>query len=789
MSVDLRAQPVEILDVTPQHPPGRIRSGRSAHIESVAAVAGAAALLLAPTQPVGIAVVDGVYRALFASALVWFAARARRTTWGLLIIGSAVGAATLLSQVFVLAALAIFGRSLHSRRRTALTGASIAALCLPALFTQGAGPLWRLTDGLVGDPFGTSTLVTAIVTAPVFRTGWRSISRRRRRTIRRRARRVGILALAVIAASGIVCLAALPAMLNGLRLTQIAADDATSGNLQAATEGLEEAHERWSQANSIVSGPWMLPARLIPIAGQNVRAAQVVTGQASALTQAAAAVTARVRPDALVVSGALNIEEVDAITPAMDAFAATAERAAERISAVNGPWLLPTIDDRVARAEEVLVPSSGVIGAAAEGLHVARDLLGGSEPSHLLVALTTPSEARGAGGFVGSWVVLRAEDGRLEIAEHYRSGALNTLLEANDAELNSDVDYQTRYGRFAIERHIQDVTISPDFPSVAAVASDLFRQATGQRVDAVIQLDPYVLQQLLGFSGPIDTGDFTLTGANAANELLIEQYQRYADDEDGREAALQMLMDTLAARLLDSPPDPIAFALELAPLADQNRINLWLANDDGSTARRLGLAGEFEIGEQDTFALVHQNAGQNKIDSFLERTVDVESILDIDAQRIDHYVTVTLDNSATASELPDAIVASNDQGLVRGTNRMTLSTYSSHPLREARLNGEPVPVESDTEFGLAVYSLVLELEAGEFATLDLHYEGSLQSDDTYSILLGAQPLVDADLVRWHVRAADGTRIDPPENWSTHRDGVRWSGVLDRDTEFSFDIVG
>ncbi len=789
MTVDLRAQPVEILDVTPQHPSGRVRSGRSARIELLAGVAAAGAFALGTTAPVGIALADGLYRAVFAAALVWFGARARRATWGFLIIGAAIGAATLLAQLFTVAALAIFGRSLHSRRRTALTGASIAALCLPALFTQGAGPFWRLTSGVIGDPFGTSAVLAAVATAPIFRTGWRSISRRRRRSIRQRARRVGLGALAVIAASGIVCLAALPTMLNGLHLTQVAADDATNGNLERATQGLEDAHERWSRANRLVSGPWMLPARLLPIAGQNVRAAQVVTGQASALTDAAAEVTDRVRPDELVVDGALNIDEVDAITPAMDAFAATADRAADRISAVNGPWLIPPINERVARAEEVLVPASGMIGASAEGLHVARDLLGGDDQSHVLVALTTPSEARGAGGFVGSWVVLVAEDGRVAVEDHYRSKALNDLLEENNAELHADEDYLNRYGRFSIERHMQDVTISPDFPSVAAVAADLFEQATGQNIDAVVQLDPFVLQQLLAFSGPIDTGDFTLTGANAANELLVEQYSRYAEDEEGREAALQVMADTLAGRLLESPPDPIAFAMELAPLADQNRINLWLAGDDGSTTRRLGLAGEFEIGEQDTFAVVHQNAGQNKIDSFLERTIDLESVLDVEAQIIDHYVTITLDNSATTDRLPDAIVASNDQGLVRGTNRMTLSTYSNHPLRSARLNGEPVPIESDTEFGLAVYSLVLDLEPGEFATLDMHFHGALAEDSTYGMHLGAQPLVDADLVRWHVRTLDGTRIDPPDGWTTHRDGARWSGVLDRDTDFSFDIGG
>jgi len=612
MSIDLQAPAVEILDVTPRHPSGRLRSSRSGRVELLAVFAAAVAATIGTTAPVGIDLADGVYRALFAGALVWFSARSRRTSWGLLIVGSSIAAATLVAQVLVAAALGVFGRSMYTRRRTALTGATIALCCLPSLYTQGAGPLWRITGGLVSDPFGTSAILTVLVSVATFRTGWRSISRRRRRTLRGRARKLLVAAALVIVASGAVCLAALPSMLSGLRLTQIAADHATSGDLDRAAIGFEDARSDWDRANRLVSGPWMLPARLLPVVGQNVRAAQVVTGQASALTESATEVTLRVRPDALVENGALNIDEIDAIAPAMNAFAATADRASQRISAANDPWLLPPIKERVTRAEEVLAPAAGVLGAAAEGLHVGRELLGGNEPSRVLVAIATPSEARASGGFVGSWVALRGEDGRVFVDEHYRSRTLNLLLEENDAQLNAGPDYTNRYGRFSIERHIQDVTMSPDFPSVAQVSADLFEQATGESVDAVLLIDPFVLQKLLGFTGPIDTGSVRLTANNAARELLFEQYVRFEDDENAREAMLESLTSTMAVRLLSEPPDPVSLAVELAPLAEQNRINLWLADDDGSTARQLGLSGEFTTGSQDTLALVHRTPAKTR---------------------------------------------------------------------------------------------------------------------------------------------------------------------------------
>jgi hypothetical protein len=533
----------------------------------------------------------------------------------------------------------------------------------------------------------------------------------------------------------------------------------------------------------------MIPARLVPIFGQHVRAAQVISGQASALSESAASVTERVNPDALIMDGVINLEEVDEITPAVDAFAATTERAAQRIGETQSPWLIGPVSNRIDRASEILIPASGVINASAEALHVGSDLLGRDAPSNILLMFTTPAEARGAGGFVGHWALVQADAGSFDIIEQYRTHQLNELLELNDAVLRADAEYTDRYGRFQIERHIQDVTLSPDFPSVAPVAADLFTQATGARIDAVLSIDPYVVQQLLQFTGPLDRSEGQpLSGANAAQELIVEQYSRFDGDDSAREAELSELTETLIERLFASPPDPITFATELAPLADQDRISLWLADDlDGSIAERLGLAGGFPQNDGDLLGVVHQNAGQNKIDSFLERTMNVTTTLDPRTNKVEHNVTVTLDNSAPRAGLPDAILASNDQGLDPGTNRMILSAYSALPVISARIDGQDAPIASHTEFGHGVYSFVIALGPGDFATLELRIAGSLDLSSGYNMTFVAQPLVESDDVSWHVLRVDDGEIEPPEGFTGHPDGARWASKLDRDKTISFDL--
>ena len=798
MSIDLRdqlridedpPQVPEILDATPQHSSARARRDHQHATVSLIIVTAICCMLFSTASPAGIGLADALYRGAFGALVVWAASRSRRWTWALIAGVAAVAAATLLTQLLALAGVALAANALRVRRRHHLAGACVAALSMPALLTQGAGPVWRLSGGAFDDPFAMSALITVIATVPVIRSGWRTLSRRKRRQIKMRTRRLVYLIAGVLTASLVVCAAAVPAMLDGLNELRSATESAQAGDFDQAATRFEAAASDWERANTIVAGPWMVPARLVPVLGQHVRAAQVVSGQSSALSSSAAIATRRVDPDSLIIDGAINLEEIDEITPAVDAFAATVDRAADRIGHVPSPWLFPAVADRVDRSLQLLVPASGVLNAAAEALHVGSDLLGNSGPANTLVMFSTPAEARGAGGFVGSWALLRGNEGRIDVAAQYRTRELNRLLEENGAELRADPDYEARYVRFAVERHIQDVTLSPDFPSVAPVAADLFTQATGVRVDAVLLVDPFVIERLLQFSGPLDRGDGTmLTEANAANELLVEQYERFGDDESGREAELRDLTTLLVATLLDTPPDPIAFATELAPLADQDRISLWLANDaDGSIASRLGLDGAFPTSSGDLLSVIHQNAGQNKIDSFLERDVSITTRVDPEHNSVEHDVTITLNNTAPSKGRSPAILASNDQGLENGTNRLILSIYTALPVTNARIDGVELPLQAETEFGHAVYSTVIAVPANDFVTVDLKLAGPTDLTDGYDITLGAQPTVIADDVSWHLMSTTGDKIIAPADWVSSKDGVRWSAVLDRDKTIHFGI--
>jgi len=58
--------------------------------------------------------------------------------------------------------------------------------------------------------------------------------------------------------------------------------------------------------------------------------------------------------------------------------------------------------------------------------------------------------------------------------------------------------YSGRLGKY-----MQDVNLTPDFPTAASTAQAMWERKTGQRVDGVISIDPIALSYILEATGPV----------------------------------------------------------------------------------------------------------------------------------------------------------------------------------------------------------------------------------------------------------------------------------------------
>lgn len=723
----------------------------------------------AGSSPAGLAVVDPLWAALGSVVVVLAASRARRWSW---LVSAATIAVTAEGAWLLVAAGAVAlaaGAVRRPRRRT--TGAVVGAcVVLVASHLPSTGAL------------GVPTLFAAIASAPLLVSGYRSSPADVRRTTRVAG---AVVAGAVVAVSALGALAALLAWdsLTGAESSaRTGLEQVEAGDTGSAAGSLRAAAVEFSDASAVLGAPWARPARLVPVIGQHIDAAGVAArhGEAVAASAAASADAVDLR-ELRADRGALDVSRLRAAAPALRASSDELGRARVAVTRARSPWLVAPVADRLEAFDAELAdaqPDADLGAAAAESLP---GMLGADGKRRYLLAFTTPAEARGLGGFVGSWAVLEAERGRVALTAQGRAAEVNEAPGRADRRVTEPADYVARYGRFQPGAWFQDVSFSPDVTSSASAASQVFAQAGFGEVDGVVFVDPFGLAALLELTGPVAVPgrDAPLGADEAADWLLRGQYEL---DDAAREDLLGAAGTATFDALLDTElPGPERLGQVLGPPARSGRLAVALF-DPGADAflRRLGATRPFPVDDgQDLFALVTQNSANNKIDVYLQRSVRYEVTVDPGHGLLEARATVTLENTAPESGLPDAVLGSNDQGLPPGTNRLYLSWYSPLGLREARVDDTVTGVERQRELGWNVYSTFLEIPAGQSRTVELVLGGSVEPATGYRLSVGAQPAANPDQVEVVVRPASGWAIESSPGWTAGVDGEQaYRGPLD-----------
>jgi hypothetical protein len=729
-----------------------------AAIGAVTLVAAVAALF-APGEPSGLAAADALFRASFAALVVLAASQSRRWTW-IVVTGVASVAADGVWIVVGLAGLAVALGAAVLDRRNRIIGAVAAGLAVQVLL--------RLPDAGFA---GASALIAVVAVVPLLLSAYQLSAPRIRRTVRLSL--VGAGAFVVVAAIGLAVagVQARTAVNDGIRLSQQGFDAARDGEEAAAVDNLTGASAAFTEANDALTAPWALPSRIVPVLGVQARAVQDVTSEGANLTEVAAAAADETDLDDLqFVDGRLDLDLVAGFEQPLQDGADALQQAADAVDELDSPWLVAPLDSRVASFEDEVDGALPDAELAIDGVRVAPALFGGDGDRRYFIAFTTPAEMRGLGGFMGNWGELSAIDGDPELVQSGRIEDLNFGARLVPAELHGPEDYIERYGHFRPEHYLQDVTFSPDMPSVSEVAADLYSQASGQEIAGVIVIDPYALAALLSFTGPIQLADYPtpLTAENAADILLREQYLTF-DTRSDRKDFLDEATRVVFERLTEGDvPGPRQVAEILGPLVDQGRLMVHSFDpEEQALFEEVGLDGAFPERPEggDFFSIATQNSANNKIDIFLDRDVQYDATFDPDTGRVDATATITLTNRAPAVGLPDVVLSSGDRqldgtGPPLGTNRMYFSAYSPHLLDRATIDGMPLPMGTGEELGLSVYSAFLSVPPGATATIVLELDGEIEPSEHYQLGVGMQPLVNPDVVGATVQLADGWTFDP-----------------------------
>jgi len=577
---------------------------------------------------------------------------------------------------------------------------------------------------------------------------------------------------------------------SGAALLEAGSQSLRSGDEVAATRHLSAADGAFSTGEAWLNRWPLRPLRSAPLLDRQIGAARALLGSGSRIARAGARVTIDADPRAVRVrDGVVDIAAIERLEAPLQVALQELRQAQSELSAARVRFVAPVLDHRLRRLRTHVAAAIDEGEVAALAARVAPSLFGSSSPRRYFLAIQTPVESRGSGGMIGNFGELVASRGRLSLERLGRTRELN-LGGQRQRRLTGPEDYVARYGRFEPASTWQNVTMSPDFPSVGKVIQELYPQSGGRAVDGVIGIDPIALAALLELVGPVRVPEWPepLTSSNAADVLLRQQYERLegAEREEFLASTTRAVFDRLTTTSL---PPPAAIIRALAPAVRGRHLTLFSTRaEEQRLFERVGAAGAMPPVQGDFVSTVVQDASGSKIDLFLKRSLRYEATYDPATGAVGAEAVVSLQNTAPPSGLPAVLIGDRAGPTRPGENRLYVSLYSPLAFTSAELDGRPLLMESEHELGRNVYSAFLLIPPGQSVTLRVALSGSLAPGSRYRLDVASQPAVEAGELDVEVRVP-GRRVTAADGWLASGDVARARTDLAEDRSFHLRVAG
>lgn len=742
----------------------RRRLANQAMLAITAAAAVAAAF--APASLTGHSQIDMIERMAFAALLAYTAAHGHRWSWfagAAFILVPARGVSLGLVVLATLVAMWATTRPARPKPAGALVGALLANACL-----------WYSAEA-----FDLVLIVLCAVVGSAFLvvSGFRSM-----KSAPRRSATVPLLiglAVLVVGVLGVVVGGLLSAsdLTAGTSAARKALTAVENGDTESARLSLESAQEHLDRADGIL-GPSTLVARVVPSLAQHVNALDVALTESRNITRAADDLLASADYEKLRYQGRVDVEQIRLLAPGATDVHKVLATAQGRLAEAQTSWLVGPLNDRVQELHDEIADVSEATDLASQVLAAAPGLFGADGDRRYLIVFLTPAELRGGGGFIGSYAELLARDGRVSLAD---SGPIPDLIKPDqfgERTLAGPVDYVRRYGRFSPADYVQDIPYSPHFPYNAEVLAQVYPQAGGSEVDGVIGIDPIGLAALLELTGPVQVEgyDQPLSAENAADFLTRDQYVQFSNygDRDGTDETRRRLEDerkdflaaatkaTFEELTRANLPAPAEIGAALGPAARGRHLQVWSPNQaEQALFERVDADSALDIPDGvDGFEVVQHNAGNNKIDGYLKRTIEYTAEVDPATGGLSGKLKVTLHNDIPHPRLPPAILG-NRAGVEYGTSITWLSLFTHHQVVKATVDGAEISLGQEEEVGLNAFDTpFISIPPMGSVVVEFELEGGVDLSEGYELMVMPQPVANPDVLEVAVGAKGGKLVGP-----------------------------
>ena len=223
-------------------------------------------------------------------------------------------------------------------------------------------------------------------------------------------------------------------------------------------------------------------------------------------------------PETLVVDGTIDVVTLSDLAEPMSQLRQSLRSALDDTDRLDSTWLVPAASERVDRA------AGGACGHArrCRGRRRSRrrrpqparrrraEALSG--PVHHPVRIARERWLRRQLGRARRWIVGASSSPR-------PAGATTSTCAIPGGVIVPE-NLARLYSGFELERTFQNITVVPDFPTVAALAKAQFEQAFERRLDGVIGVDHAGMGGIIRLTGPVEVDGMRLNARQAEDFIL-----------------------------------------------------------------------------------------------------------------------------------------------------------------------------------------------------------------------------------------------------------------------------
>ncbi|QDG64616.1 DUF4012 domain-containing protein [Pseudarthrobacter sp. NIBRBAC000502771] len=523
------------------------------------------------------------------------------------------------------------------------------------------------------------------------------------------------------------------------KLISTVKQEVATGDSERAGQTVESVRAKTSAARAAVEDPIWTLASTVPLLGANLGAITEVARSADDVAtlgmQPLVRVYGSLHWESLLPSRVgTDLAPLESASSSVVSAARAVRLSENRLSKIDATGLVPQVAQPLTDVRNQLREVTSALEAAADVSQIAPDMLGAKGPRKYLLVIQNNSEARASGGIPGALAILAFDNGKLSLGTQSSAGEVGTMNPVLPVDPQQQQIYSARIGKY-----MQDVNLTPDFPTAATSAQSMWERKTGQHVDGVISVDPVLLSYILKATGPVAVNGpelaavkalgmpTELTEGNVVPTLLNYVYSKI-EQPKLQDVYFAGVAKEVFSALSEGKGEAKGILAGLTQGAEEGRLLVW-----SSTTTEQSVIAKYPVSGSISgpsvppaqFGVYFNDGTGAKMDYYVKRTVQLVKECPADGYQ-QTKVRVSSTNTAPADaavSLPVYVTGGGAFGVAPGTVQTNIVAYgpAQANVEFATVDGQKTPFAPYLHANRPVAVVAQQLAPGETKTLEFTF--------------------------------------------------------------------